>query len=48
MRLALEAHARGRLTDEELARHLETDVRNALGLAAQFEAPDLDSTLGES
>ena len=48
VRLALEAHARGRLTDEELARHLETDVRNALGLAAQFEAPDLDSTLGES
>ncbi len=48
VRLALEAHARRQLTDEELAQHLETDKRNALRLAAQFKAPDLDSTLGES
>jgi len=48
VRLALEAHARGQLTDQELALHLETDVENALGLAGQFAAPDLDSTSGES
>jgi len=48
VRLALEAHARRQLTDEELARHLETDVPNALRLASQFAGPDLDSTGAES
>jgi len=48
VRLALEAHARRLLTDEDLARHLETDVRSALGLASQFAGPDLDSGGGES
>ena len=48
VRLALEAHARRLLTDEDLARHLETDVRSALRLASQFAGPDLDSGGGES
>jgi hypothetical protein len=48
VRLALEAHARHRLTANELAFHLETDVRNAQRLAAQFQAPDLDSGPPES
>jgi hypothetical protein len=43
VRLALEAYARRRLTAEELAQYLETDVRSALRLASQFAVPDLDS-----
>jgi len=43
LRLALEAHARGMLDDVALARHLETDQRGAMRLAARFrrdaEAP---------
>ena len=48
VRLALEAHARRQLSDAELAEHLETDQKNALRLAGQFQAPDLDSSGGES
>ena len=43
VRLALEAHALGGVTDPELARYLETDVRSARRLAAQFQGPELDS-----
>ena len=43
VRLALEAHSRGGLSAPELARYLETDVRSARRLAAQFEGPELDS-----
>jgi hypothetical protein len=48
VRLALEAHARGQLTEKELARHLETDLRSARRLAGQFEVGALDPEVGGS
>ncbi len=48
-RLALEAHARKLLTDEQLAVHLETDEESALDLAARFRLEDGEpSAAGEN
>jgi hypothetical protein len=43
LRLALEGHARGLLDDASLARHLETDRRGAMRMAARFRA-DAEAT----